>query len=103
MQGGGGVRKQKARRGSDTGLVVTSMTVEEKASRGIVNGVLVASVSGRAAEADIQAGDVILTVNGQAVNEDLEVYRLLETCEKCLAAVIVLRGDRSKNVALTID
>lgn len=78
--------------GGRLGLAVRPLTPEEQRQAGVPGGLLVQDVTGPAARAGIQAGDVVLALNGQPVSS---VDQLREAAGKAgkHAALLVERGD----------
>jgi serine protease Do len=74
------------------GLAVRPLTPEEKNQAGVRGGLLVEQVSGPAARAGIQPGDVVLSMNGTAVKDVDEMRNLLSHAGKHVA-LLVKRGD----------
>ncbi len=85
------------------GLVVSELTREQKGILKINNGVLVEEVSGPAARAGIQSGDVIVAVNNQEVNTAEELARLLDDPSRRSVALLVKRGDSAHYVSLRLE
>ena len=74
------------------GVAVRPLTAEERKENGGQDGLVVESVSGPAAQAGIQRGDVILAVNGTPVKTVAELRSLVGKSDKSLA-VLVQRED----------
>lgn len=74
------------------GVAVRPLTPEEKRGSGIDAGLLVERAGGPAARAGIRPGDVILSVNGEAVGSAEKLRALLARSGK-KAALLVERGD----------
>lgn len=53
--------------GAHLGLVVRPLSAEEKDARGISSGVMVAAVSGSAARAGLQPGDIVVALNSRPI------------------------------------
>ena len=85
------------------GLVVSELTREQKTILKINNGVLVEEVTGPAARAGIQTGDVVVAVNNQEVNTAEELARLLDDPARKSAALLVKRGDSAHYVSLRLE
>jgi serine protease Do len=76
------------------GVAVRSLTDEEKASAEIEAGVRVLSVSGPAALAGVQVGDVILAINSREVQSPEALREAVKKLrEGSVAALLVLRGE----------
>lgn len=84
------------------GLAVRPLTAEERKQADLGNGLLVEGVSGIAAKAGIQPGDVIVAVNGEPVRSVDQLRALIEKAGKHMA-VLVQRDDKRVFVALTLD
>lgn len=74
------------------GLAVRSLTPQERRSSGLAEGVLVEDVAGPAAEAGIRPGDVVLSIDGEAV-ETAEQIRQIVSTHGDRVALLVQRGD----------
>jgi serine protease Do len=74
-----------------TGLDVRPLTSEERQQAGVSSGLLVQDVSGRAAEAGIEAGDIVLAVDGTPVSS-AAAMRAAVTAHKEVA-LLVQRGN----------
>jgi serine protease Do len=74
------------------GLVVRPLTPQERRQAGVGNGVVVEEAEGPAARAGIQAGDVVLAVNGTRVTSVEELRGLAAKAGKH-AALLVERGE----------
>jgi S1-C subfamily serine protease len=68
------------------------------------NGVLVRSVEkgSRAEQAGIKAGDVIVKINGSAVNDCSDFSRLLRSRTSTKATVVVMRDRREQTLTLNL-
>jgi serine protease Do len=84
------------------GLVVAELSAAQKKALKISSGVLVDDVSGPAARAGIEVGDVILAVNNQEVNSGAEFDRLLGE-DRQRVALLVKRGESAHYVSLRLD
>jgi serine protease Do len=85
------------------GLAVSELTREQKSILKISNGVLVEEVTGPAARAGIQSGDVIVAVNNQEVNTAEELARLVNDTSRKSAALLVKRGESAHYVSLRLE
>jgi len=85
------------------GLAVSELTREQKSILKISNGVLVDEVSGPAARAGIQSGDVIVAVNNREVNTPDELARLVDDTTRKSAALLVKRGENAHYVSLRLE
>jgi serine protease Do len=74
------------------GLKVRPLTPGERSEADVAGGVLVEGVSGPAARAGIQPGDVVLSVNGSPIG-DVRQLRGLVSGAKGEIALLVQRGD----------
>ena len=74
------------------GVVVRALTPEERRSAELSGGVVVQDVSGAAARAGMQAGDVILSLNDQRITSAEQLRSLVAKAGKHVA-VLVERGD----------
>jgi serine protease Do len=85
--------ESKSESGGKLGLAVRPLQPPERKEAGIPNGGLVVEdVSGPAAAAGVEPGDVILSVNGQAVSS-VEQMRAIVSKSNKSAALLVQRGD----------
>ncbi len=78
--------------GGRLGLGVRPLTPDEQRQSDIHKGLLVESVSGAAAEAGIQEGDVILSANGKEVASVEDLRKIVKKSDKHVA-LLVQRGD----------
>jgi serine protease Do len=83
------------------GVAVRPLTSEERKENGGKDGLVVESVSGAAARAGIQRGDVILAVNGTPVKNVGELRSLVGNAGKSIA-VLVQREDAQIYVPVNI-
>ncbi len=74
------------------GLQVRALTSDERAQAEVDGGVLVEGVTGPAARAGIQPGDVVLSVNGSPVTNVSQLKELVSSA-KGQIALLVQRGD----------
>ena len=74
------------------GVVVRALTPEERRSAELAGGVVVQNVSGAAARAGVQPGDVILSLNDQRITSADQLRSLVAKAGKHVA-VLVERGD----------
>ncbi len=77
--------------GGRLGLVVRPLTADERAQDNTRGGVMVQSVSGPAADAGIQPGDIVLSANGEPVSTPSEL-RLAVARSKGHVALLIQRG-----------
>ena len=78
--------------GPQLGLTVRAMSAAERGERGLEAGLVVESVDGPAARAGIEAGDIILAINGTPVREFEQLRRLVRDA-RASVALLVQRGD----------
>jgi serine protease Do len=74
------------------GLALRPLQPDELRSSGVDSGLLIEKVSGAAAGAGVEAGDVLLAVNGQPVNNVEQVRALVAKHEKSVA-LLIQRGE----------
>lgn len=74
------------------GVAVRDLTPEEKAQADIKSGVVVENVSGAAAKAGIEPGDIVLSINGEPVTKTEQLRALIAKAGKRIA-VLIERGD----------
>ena len=74
------------------GLALRPLRPEEQREAGTQGGLLVQQASGAAARAGVEAGDVLLAVNGQAVRDIEQVRSVVAKAEKSVA-LLIQRGD----------
>jgi membrane-associated protease RseP (regulator of RpoE activity) len=89
-----------------SGMMIENLTPQLGEFFGVKggNGVLVRSVEkgSRAEQAGIRAGDVIVKINGSAVNDCSDFSRLLRSRTSTKATVIVMRDRREQTVTLNL-
>lgn len=78
--------------GSRLGMTLRPLTPEERQQAGVPGGLVVEQASGRAADAGIQQGDVILSVNGTPVNSVSQLRELVRQ-HGDQVALLIQRGD----------
>jgi serine protease Do len=83
------------------GVAVRKLKPEEQKQAGVHGGVLVEDASGPAADAGIQPGDVILSLNGNPVNSGEQLKSLLSKSGKHIA-LLVQREDRKMFVPVEL-
>jgi serine protease Do len=83
---------EAAPEGSHLGMKLRPLTPEERSQAGVSGGLVVEESSGRAAEAGIQEGDVVLSVNGTPVTS-VEQLRTLVHGRTDQVALLIQRGD----------
>ena len=74
------------------GLSVRPLSPQERAQVGVSVGLLVEDAAGKAAEAGIQAGDVVLSVDGTPIESAAQLRKLVDAHSKEVA-LLILRGD----------
>lgn len=79
-------------RGGKLGVAVRPLTPEERSEAKLGSGVLVEQVTGRAAKAGIEPGDVILSINGTPVKTVEQLQSLIAKESKHLA-LLIQRGE----------
>jgi serine protease Do len=82
----------EAAQGSRLGMALRPLTKDERDQMGVPGGLVVEDVSGHAAEAGIQQGDVVLSVDGTAVQSVAQLKGLLHEHDKQVA-LLIQRGD----------
>jgi serine protease Do len=75
------------------GLEVRPLTSDEREQAGVSAGLLVQEASGHAAEAGIQSGDIVLSVDGTPVS-DAQQLRSVVSHDQKEVALLVQRGDQ---------
>ena len=76
------------------GLLVRPLTPDEKKQAGGIDGLLVEDASGPAANAGIQAGDVVLSVNNSPVRSVEELQALVSKAARHVALLVQRGGNR---------
>jgi serine protease Do len=74
------------------GLTVRPLTPDERQEAGVSSGLVVEQAQGRAADAGIQQGDVVLSVNGKPVHSAAELRELVHQHDQQIA-LLIQRGD----------
>ena len=74
------------------GLTVRPLTREEREQVGVTTGLVVENAEGKAAQAGIQEGDVLLGVDGTPVESVAQLRKLVQEKHK-RAALLIQRGD----------
>jgi serine protease Do len=86
-----------------TGLIVRGLDETELQEYGLEAGVMVESAEGAAAEARIQPGDIIISINGQDISSQAELGALaLELPMDRAIPVLVVRGEAQNFFTLRI-
>jgi serine protease Do len=83
------VSEQPASQPGKLGLAVRPLSQAERNQTGIDGGLVVEEVSGPAAKAGIQPGDVVLALNGKPVRSPSELRKLLDATGKHIALLIL--------------
>ena len=83
---------QDATGSTHLGLSVRPLTAEERQQAGVQSGLVVEEAQGRAAQAGIQQGDVVLAVDGTPVHSAAELRELVHQHDKQIA-LLIQRGD----------
>jgi serine protease Do len=78
--------------GGKLGLAVRPLTGEEQRQANVSGGLLVEEASGPAADAGIQAGDIVLAANGARVSSSAALKSAVES-SKGHVALLIQRGD----------
>jgi len=76
------------------GVAVRPLTGEEKAAANVASGVVVEQSGGRAARAGIEAGDIIVSVNGTPVKSVEQLQAFVSKANKHLALLIQRDGSK---------
>ena len=85
------VAEDKASKGGKLGLSLRERQPEERRGSGLREGLVIEDVSGASARAGVQAGDVLLAVNGTPVSSVDQVRGAVEGADKSVA-LLVQRG-----------
>lgn len=83
------------------GLTVRPLTKDERDQSGLPGGLLVQNAEGKAAEAGIQSGDVVLSVNGAPVNSVEQLRSLVQHDQQ--VALLIERGDNRLYVPVDLS
>ena len=78
--------------GGRLGLVVRSLTADERQQANVPGGLLVQAVSGPAEDAGIQPGDIVLSANGQPVDSAAQLHSLVSKSHGHVALLIQRNG-----------
>jgi serine protease Do len=76
------------------GLSVRPLNPQERSEAGVSGGLLVEDAQGPAADAGIQAGDVVLSVDGTAVQSADQLRKIVDSHAKQVALLIQRGQDR---------
>jgi serine protease Do len=83
------------------GLALRPLNAEERQQAGVPGGLVVEDAQGRAAEAGIQPGDVVLSVDGTAVQSVEQLRKMVQQHDKQIA-LLIQRGDARLFVPVTL-
>jgi serine protease Do len=83
------------------GLSLRPLTPEEQRQAGVSSGLLVDDAEGAAAEAGIQPGDVVLSVDGTPVSSVAQMRKIVSNHDKQIA-LLIQRGDNRIFVPVTL-
>jgi serine protease Do len=100
MASAGGESGDEASAPAKLGLSVRPLNPEERREAGVPGGLLVQDVQGHAAEAGIQPGDVVLSVDGTPVQSVEQLRKMVQEHDKQIA-LLIQRGDARIFVPVT--
>ena len=83
------------------GLALRPLSPEERQQAGVSGGLVVEDAQGRAAEAGIQQGDVVLSVDGTPVQSVSQLRKMVQEHDKQIA-LLIQRGDARLFVPVTL-
>jgi serine protease Do len=83
------------------GLALRPLNPEERRQAGVSGGLVVEDADGRAAEAGIQPGDVVLSVDGTPVQSVDQLRKMVQEHDKQIA-LLIQRGDARLFVPVTL-
>jgi serine protease Do len=83
-----------AAQGPRLGLALRPLQPQEKQQAGLAGGLVVEQVSGAAERAGIEAGDVLLAINGKPVTSIEQIRDVLKSQPKSVALLVQRQGDR---------
>jgi serine protease Do len=83
------------------GLALRPLNPEERQQAGVAGGLVVEQSQGRAAEAGIEPGDVVLSVDGTAVQTVEQLRKMVKDHDKQIA-LLIQRGDARLFVPVTL-
>ncbi len=81
-------------RGGQLGLALRPLSRDERREAGVEQGLLIENVGGAAARAGVEAGDVLLAVNGKPVQNVEQIRALLAGRPKSVALLVQRDGDK---------
>jgi serine protease Do len=83
------------------GLSVRPLSPDEREQARVSSGLVVEEVQGHAAEAGIQPGDVLLSVDGTPVQSVAQLRKMVQEHDKQVA-LLIQRGDSRLFVPVTL-
>jgi len=83
------------------GLALRPLNPEERRQAGVPGGLVVEGAQGRAADAGIQPGDVVLSVDGMPVQSVAQLRKMVQEHDKQIA-LLIQRGDVRLFVPVTL-
>lgn len=83
------------------GLALRPLNQDERQQAGISGGLIVEDAQGPAAEAGIQPGDIVLSVDGTAVQNIIQLRKMVQAHDKQIA-LLIQRGDARLFVPVTL-
>jgi serine protease Do len=83
------------------GLALRPLNAEERQQAGVSGGLVVEDVQGRAAEAGIQPGDVVLSVDGTPVQSVAQLRKMVQEHDKQMA-LLIQRGENRLFIPVTL-
>jgi serine protease Do len=83
------------------GLALRPLNAEERRQTGVSGGLVVEDSQGRAAEAGIQPGDVVLSVDGTPVQSVAQLRKMVQEHDKQIA-LLIQRGDARVFIPVTL-
>jgi serine protease Do len=83
------------------GLALRPLNPEEREQAGVAGGLMVEDAQGRAAEAGIRPGDVVLSVDGTPVQSVAQLRKMVQEHDKQIA-LLIQRGDARLFVPVTL-
>ena len=96
-----GAAGAKASSQSRLGLALRPLNPDERHQAGVSGGLVVEDVQGHAAEAGIQPGDVVLSVDGTPVQSVAQVRKMVQEHDKQVA-LLIQRGNNRLFVPVTL-
>jgi serine protease Do len=96
-----GTADAKASPQSRLGLALRPLNPEERQQAGVSGGLVVEDAQGRAAEAGIQPGDVVLSVDGTPVQSVAQLRKMVQEHDKQVA-LLIQRGENRLFVPVTL-